>query len=284
MICKRICSEIIPHYVDILDNSQRITFVENLRLSGKEIEFVEVFDFYAGQGHYTTLTDGTVLNVDDTELRNTWLVLVNQSREIINRISFIDILERQRNGNPLSLKGSNVDISSSYVMRSNPQNNSVGTTLLLLFGIKSTKTAEQLQTIVKNSVVDNIAVTIDNVNGGYKNIYFPDQQSFRNRLLTSISVVDCNVTPDGYISACNWSSENYDNCPVVTLIDTTGKMITDKLPISQIMSVSTNGAPVFFNEFVFDGVAIDWARSFISVDGNIFGDQLFFNVTLTKNW
>lgn len=284
MINKRICSEIVPHYVEIKDAAQRITFVENLRLSGKKIEWVEVFDYHAGQGYFDRLCDGTVLNVDEDELNNTWLVLVNQSREIINRVSFSDILARQRQGTPLSLKGMPVDISSSYVMRTNPQNASPGTTLLLLFGIESQKTLEDLQQIKKNSFVDNIAVTFDETLSGYKNIYFPDQQSFRGRLLTNINVVRCDITPDGYTSAVSSSAET-NVCPTLTLVDVAGKLVTDKLPIANIMPFS-NGYiyPVFFNEFSFDGVNIDWARSFVSVDSGVGGQQLYFNVSLTKNW
>lgn len=284
MINKRICSEIVPHYVEIKDAAQRITFVENLRLSGKKIEWVEVFDYHAGQGYFDRLCDGTVLNVDEGELNNTWLVLVNQSREIINRVSFSDILARQRQGTPLSLKGMPVDISSSYVMRTNPQTASPGTTLLLLFGIESQKTLEDLQQIKKNSFVDNIAVTFDQTWSGYKNIYFPDQQSFRGRLLTNINVVRCEVTPDGYTSAVS-SSAGTNVCPTLTLVDVAGKLVTDKLPIANIMPFSTgSGYPVFFNEFSFDGVNIDWARSFVSVDSGDGGQQLYFNVSLTKNW
>ena len=263
MINKRICSEIVPHYVEIKDAAQRITFVENLRLSGKKIEWVEVFDYHAGQGYFDRLCDGTVLNVDEDELNNTWLVLVNQSREIINRVSFSDILARQRQGTPLSLKGMPVDISSSYVMRTNPQNASPGTTLLLLFGIESQKTLEDLQQIKKNSFVDNIAVTFDETLSGYKNIYFPDQQSFRGRLLTNINVVRCDITPDGYTSAVSSSVET-NVCPTLTLVDVAGKLVTDKLPIANIMPFSNGYVyPVFFNEFSFDGVNIDWARSFV---------------------
>lgn len=284
MINKRICSEIVPHYVEIKDAAQRITFVENLRLSGKKIEWVEVFDYRAGQGYFDRLCDGTVLNVDEEELNNTWLVLVNQSREIINRISFIDILARQRQGTPLSLKGMPVDISSSYVMRTNPQNASPGTTLLLLFGIESNKTLDELQQIKKNSFVDNIAVTFDENPQGYKNIYFPDQQSFRGRLLTNINVVRCDITPDGYTSAVS-SSAVTNVCPTLTLVDVAGKLVTDKLPIANIMPFSNGYVyPVFFNEFSFDGVNIDWARSFVSVDSDVDGQQLYFNVSLTKNW
>lgn len=284
MINKRICSEIVPHYVEIKDAAQRITFVENLRLSGKKIEWVEVFDYHAGQGYFDRLCDGTVLNVDEDELNNTWLVLVNQSREIINRVSFSDILARQRQGTPLSLKGMPVDISSSYVMRTNPQNASPGTTLLLLFGIESQKTLEDLQQIKKNSFVDNIAVTFDETLSGYKNIYFPDQQSFRGRLLTNINVVRCDITPDGYTSAVS-SSAGTNVCPTLTLVDVAGKLVTDKLPIANIMPFSNGYVyPVFFNEFSFDGVNIDWARSFVSVDSGVGGQQLYFNVSLTKNW
>lgn len=284
MINKRICSEIVPHYVEIKDAAQRITFVENLRLSGKKIEWVEVFDYHAGQGYFDRLCDGTVLNVDEDELNNTWLVLVNQSREIINRVSFSDILARQRQGTPLSLKGMPVDISSSYVMRTNPQNASPGTTLLLLFGIESNKTLEELQQIKKNSFVDNIAVTFDETLSGYKNIYFPDQQSFRGRLLTNINVVRCDITPDGYTSAVSSSAET-NVCPTLTLVDVAGKLVTDKLPIANIMPFSNGYVyPVFFNEFSFDGVNIDWARSFVSVDSGVGGQQLYFNVSLTKNW
>ena len=281
---KRICSEIVPHYVETKDAAQRITFVENLRLSGKKIEWVEIFDYHAGQGHFDRLCDGTVLNVDEDELNNTWLVLVNQSREIINRVSFSDILARQRQGTPLSLKGMPVDISSSYVMRTNPQNASPGTTLLLLFGIESQKTLEDLQQIKKNSFVDNIAVTFDETLSGYKNIYFPDQQSFRGRLLTNINVVRCDITPDGYTSAVSSSVET-NVCPTLTLVDVAGKLVTDKLPIANIMPFSNGYVyPVFFNEFSFDGVNIDWARSFVSVDSGVGGQQLYFNVSLTKNW
>lgn len=284
MINKRICSEIVPHYVEIKDAAQRITFVENLRLSGKKIEWVEVFDYHAGQGYFDRLCDGTVLNVDEDELNNTWLVLVNQSREIINRVSFSDILARQRQGTPLSLKGMPVDISSSYVMRTNPQNASPGTTLLLLFGIESQKTLEDLQQIKKNSFVDNIAVTFDETLTGYKNIYFPDQQSFRGRLLTNINVVRCDITPDGYTSAVSSSVET-NVSPTLTLVDVAGKLVTDKLPIANIMPFSNGYVyPVFFNEFSFDGVNIDWARSFVSVDSGVGGQQLYFNVSLTKNW
>lgn len=284
MINKRICSEIVPHYVEIKDAAQRITFVENLRLSGKKIEWVEVFDYHAGQGYFDRLCDGTVLNVDEHELNNTWLVLVNQSREIINRVSFSDILARQRQGTPLSLKGMPVDISSSYVMRTNPQNDSQGTTLLLLFGIESQKTLEDLQQIKKNSFVDNIAVTFDENPQGYKNIYFPDQQSLRGRLLTNINVVRCDITPDGYVSAVS-SSAVTNVCPTLTLVDVAGKLVTDKLPIANIMPFSNGYVyPVFFNEFSFDGVNIDWARSFVSVDSDVDGQQLYFNVSLTKNW
>lgn len=284
MINKRICSEIVPHYVEIKDAAQRITFVENLRLSGKKIEWVEVFDYHAGQGYFDRLCDGTVLNVDEDELNNTWLVLVNQSREIINRVSFSDILARQRQGTPLSLKGMPVDISSSYVMRTNPQNASPGTTLLLLFGIESQKTLEDLQQIKKNSFVDNIAVTFDETLSGYKNIYFPDQQSFRGRLLTNINVVRCDITPDGYTSAVSSGAET-NVCPTLTLVDVAGKLVTDKLPIANIMPFSNGYVyPVFFNEFSFDGVNIDWARSFVSVDSGVGGQQLYFNVSLTKNW
>lgn len=284
MINKRICSEIVPHYVEIKDAAQRITFVENLRLSGKKIEWVEVFDYHAGQGYFDRLCDGTVLNVDEEELNNTWLVLVNQSREIINRVSFSDILARQRQGTPLSLKGMPVDISSSYVMRTNPQNASPGTTLLLLFGIESQKDLEILQKIKKNSFVDNIAVTFDETLSGYKNIYFPDQQSFRGRLLTNINVVRCDITPDGYTSAVSSSAET-NVCPTLTLVDVAGKLVTDKLPIANIMPFSNGYVyPVLFNEFSFDGVNIDWARSFVSVDSGVGGQQLYFNVSLTKNW
>lgn len=284
MINKRICSEIVPHYVEIKDAAQRITFVENLRLSGKKIEWVEVFDYHAGQGYFDRLCDGTVLNVDEEELNNTWLVLVNQSREIINRVSFSDILARQRQGTPLSLKGMQVDISSSYVMRTNPQEASPGTTLLLLFGVESQKTLEDLQQIKKNSFVDNIAVTFDETLSGYKNIYFPDQQSFRGRLLTNINVVRCDITPDGYTSAVSSSVET-NVCPTLTLVDVAGKLVTDKLPIANIMPFSNGYVyPVFFNEFSFDGVNIDWARSFVSVDSGVGGKQLYFNVSLTKNW
>lgn len=284
MINKRICSEIVPHYVEIKDAAQRITFVENLRLSGKKIEWVEVFDYHAAQGYFDRLCDGTVLNVDEEELNNTWLVLVNQSREIINRVSFSDILARQRQGTPISLKGMPVDISSSYVMRTNPQTASPGTTLLLLFGIESQKTLEDLQQIKKNSFVDNIAVTFDDTLSGYKNIYFPDQQSFRGRLLTNINVVRCDITPDGYTSAVSSSVET-NVCPTLTLVDVAGKLVTDKLPIANIMPFSNGYVyPVFFNEFSFDGVNIDWARSFVSVDSGVGGQQLYFNVSLTKNW
>ena len=277
----RICCEIIPHYIAINDNSQRITLIENLRLSGKDIEFVEVFDYTAGEAHYNTLSDGTVLNVDEEELTNTWLVLVNKSREIINRVSFTDILQRQLHGCPLSLKGLQIDISSSYIMRTSPKAASVGTTLLLLFGISSTRTDEEIKAIQKEAFVDNIAVQVDG--SGYRNVYFPDQQSFRNRLLTKIEVVKCDITPDGYISAFAMRAENYDNCPTVTLVDTNGRMVTDKLPNAQIAPFKNGNYPVFFDEFEFDGVNIDWARSFLSVDG-VIGEQLLFNVTLTKNW
>ena len=78
-------------------------------------------------------------------------------------------------------------------------------------------------------------------------------------------------------------AENYDNCPTVTLVDTNGRMVTDKLPIAQIAPFKNGIYPVFFDEFEFDGVNIDWARSFLSVEG-VIGEQLLFNVTLTKNW
>ena len=166
-------------------------------------------------------------------------------------------------------------------MRTSPKAASVGTTLLLLFGISSTRTDEEIKAIQKEAFVDNIAVQVDG--SGYRNVYFPDQQSFRNRLLTKIEVVKCDITPDGYISAFAMRAENYDKCPTVTLVDTNGRMVTDKLPIAQIAPFKNGIYPVFFDEFEFDGVNIDWARSFLSVDG-VIGEQLLFNVTLTKNW
>lgn len=286
MINKRICSEIIPHYVEIKDNSQRISFVENLRLSNKKIEWVTVCNPYKGEGlqHYPQTADGRSILEDPIELRNTFLVLVNKSREIINRVSLMDLLVREQSGNPISLKGREADISSSYIMRSDPQNTSVGKSIILLFGISSSKTDTELCNIQKEAFLDYIGIKVDETQNGYRDLYFPDQQSFRNRKLVSMSFVNCDVTPDLYASAFAFQSENYGSLPLVTLVDTKGKLVTDHLPITSLTEFSQLGNQVFYNNFCFDGVEIDWARSFISTDSVAGNSEFFFNLMLTKNW
>lgn len=286
MINKRICSEIIPHYVEIKDNSQRITFVENLRLSDKKVEWITLCNPYKGKGlyHYSNTVDGRAILEDPYELRNTFLVLVNKSREIINRISLLDILVREQSGNPISLKGNEVDISSSYVMRSDPQSTSIGKSIILLFGISTKKTKEELCSISKNACLDYIGIKVNESISGYRDLYFPDQQSFRNRKLVSMSFVNCDYTPDMYTSAFAFQAENYANLPLVTLVDVRGKLVTDHLPITCLTEFSQMGNQVFYNDFVFDGVEIDWARSFLSTDSVGSGSEYFFNLMLTKNW
>lgn len=286
MINKRICSEIIPHYVEIKDNSQRITFVENLRLSDKKVEWITLCNPYKGEGlyHYSTTADGRNILEDPQELRNSFLVLVNKSREIINRLSLLDILVREQSGNPISLKGNEVDISSSYIMRSDPQNNSVGKTIILLFGISTNKTKEELCQIQKTSFLDYIGIKIPNDVSGYRDFYFPDQQSFKNRKLISMSLVNCDVTPDLYNNAFGFQAENYSDLPLVTLVDVRGKLVTDRLPITCLTEFSQMGNQVFYNDFLFDGVEIDWARSFLSTTSATENSEFFFNLMLTKNW
>lgn len=285
MIKNRICSEIVPHYVDIKDNSQRISFVENLRLSGKKIEWLTICNPYKGEGldHYLATADGKAILQDPDELRNSYLVLVNNSREIINRVSLLDIILREMEGNPLQLKGNEVDISSSYLMRANPQSTSIGKTIILNFGVSSNKSTQELMSIKATTFEDYIGVIVPNFSG-YRDIYFPDQQSFKNRKLSSINLVNCDYTPDMYSSAFGFQAENYSALPLVTLIDTKGKLVTDHLPITSIVEHSTLGKQVFFDGFAFDGVEIDWARSFISTSDSTPGTQFLFNLRLTKNW
>jgi hypothetical protein len=71
---------------------------------------------------------------------------------------------------------------------------------------------------------------------------------------------------------------------LVTLVDTKGKLVTDHLPITCLTEFSQLGNQVFYNDFVFDGVEIDWARSFISADNVSGNSEFFFNLMLTKNW
>jgi len=286
MINKRICSEIIPHYVEIRDNSQRITFIENLRLSDKKVEWITLCNPYKGEGlnHYSTTADGRNILEDPQELRNTFLVLVNKSREIINRLSLMDILVREQSGNPISLKGNEVDISSSYIMRSDPQNSSVGKTIILLFGISTNKTKEELCQIQKTAFLDYIGIKFPDSVSGYRDFYFPDQQSFKNRKLISMSLVNCDVTPDLYNNAFAFQAENYSDLPLVTLVDVRGKLVTDHLPITCLTEFSQMGNQVFYNDFLFDGVEIDWARSFLSTTNATGNSEFFFNLMLTKNW
>lgn len=286
MINKRICSEIIPHYVEIRDNSQRITFIENLRLSDKKVEWITLCNPYKGEGlnHYSTTADGRNILEDPQELRNTFLVLVNKSREIINRLSLMDILVREQSGNPISLKGNEVDISSSYIMRSDPQNSSVGKTIILLFGISTNKTKEELCQIQKTAFLDYIGIKFPDSVSGYRDFYFPDQQSFKNRKLISMSLVNCDVTPDLYNNAFAFQAENYSDLPLVTLVDVRGKLVTDHLPITCLTEFSQMGNQVFYNDFLFDGVEIDWARSFLSTTSATANSEFFFNLMLTKNW
>lgn len=285
MIKNRICSEIVPHYVDITDNSQRISFVENLRLSGKKIEWLTIVNPYKGEGltHYSQTADGKTILQDPNELRNSYLVLVNKSREIINRVSLMDIILRETEGNPLQLRGNEIDISSSYLMRANPQSTSVGSTIIFNFGVSSNKSTEELMSIKENTFEDYIGVVVPSYSG-YRDIYFPDQQSFRNRKLTGINLVNCDITPDMYNSAFAFQAEDYSTLPLVTLIDTKGKLVTDHLAITSITETTTLGQTVFFDSFAFDGVEIDWARSFISTSDSAPGTQFFFNLRLTKNW
>ena len=285
MIKNRICSEVVPHYVDITDNSQRISFVENLRLSGKKIEWLTIVNPYKGEGltHYLQTADGKTILQDPDELRNSYLVLVNKSREIINRVSLMDIILRETEGNPLQLRGNEIDISSSYLMRANPQSTSVGSTIIFNFGVSSNKSTEELMSIKENTFEDYIGVVVPSYNG-YRDIYFPDQQSFRNRKLTGINLVNCDITPDMYSSAFAFQAESYSTLPLLTLIDTKGKLVTDHLAITSITEKTSLGQTVFFDSFAFDGVEIDWARSFISTSDSVPGTQFFFNLRLTKNW
>lgn len=285
MIKNRICSEVVPHYVDITDNSQRISFVENLRLSGKKIEWLTIVNPYKGEGltHYLQTADGKTILQDPDELRNSYLVLVNKSREIINRVSLMDIILRETEGNPLQLRGNEIDISSSYLMRANPQSTSIGSTIIFNFGVSSNKSIEELMSIKENTFEDYIGVVVPSYRG-YRDIYFPDQQSFKNRKLTGINLVNCDITPDMYSSAFAFQAESYSTLPLLTLIDTKGKLVTDHLAITSITEKTTLGQTVFFDSFAFDGVEIDWARSFISTSDSVPGSQFFFNLRLTKNW
>lgn len=261
-------SEIIPHYIDIKDDSQRIVLSENLRLSGKKIAAISVWGLSS-----TQLPTGKRL-IGDNDLRGFYLVLVNRSREILSCVPLSDIAEKEEYGAPLELFGNTVDISSCYIMQPNPDNSLIGFSILLNFCI-TTNNTDELQ-----GLTDHISVTISPNAGNFARIYFPDQQSFVGRRLLSISTSSGPIkTPDGYM---NYLKESPTGEPTVTLIDTTGRMVTDALPISLINS---DYPVVGFNRYQFDGQNIDWARSFVELNGTTTTDtQLFFNLSLTKNW
>ena len=263
-------SEIIPHYIDITDNRQRIVFYDNLRLSGKKIKTVSVLSTAGG----ATLPTGRQI-VPSSAIYGFYLVLVNRSREIINQIPLSEIAEMEEKGFPLDLFGNEIDISSCYVMQPVPDTNLVGYSILLNFCISPNNNDEL------KGYIDHIAVNVKPNSGNYARIYFPDQQSFIGRRLLAITSIKATAaTPDGYTNY--YSGALAAGQPTVTLIDTDGRMITDSLPLSLITDFT---APVGFNRYQFDGSKIDWARSFVEINGTTAAEtQLFFNLSLTKNW
>lgn len=263
-------SEIIPHYIDITDNRQRIVFYDNLRLSGKKIKTVSVLSTAGG----ATLPTGRQI-VPTSALYGFYLVLVNRSREIVSQIPLSELAEMEEKGNPLDLAGNEIDISSCYVMQPVPDSNLIGESILLNFCVAPNNSDEL------TGYIDHIAVNVKPNSGTYSRIYFPDQQSFINRRLIAITSVKATAaTPDGYTNYFSGASQAGQ--PTVTLIDTAGRMVTDSLPLSLLSEFS---APVGFNRYKFDGCNIDWARSFVELNGTTAAEtQLYFNLSLTKNW
>lgn len=240
-----ICTRIEPVIVPIKNDNSRIYLPESLIMRKKEISFINL-------AYDALLTNDTLATSD---IKNDYLVLVSDSREIINKIPLFTLFKFQQVGCPLEIKSS-VDFQSSYILRTgNNRSENIGKSYCLLFAWNEAK-EQQPQ---GRYWLENISAKFT-PNEGWKRIYFEDKESFRGRKLKMIypcSQEDIETSPD--YNEITSASENL--AASITLVDTAGREVINKIPLSSFDKANTtSGFPYIFND-----LQIDWSKSYVDV-------------------
>lgn len=260
----QISSQLITHTLTINDQSQRVYLGEDLLLADKSIGFVSLIDGGCQLSNgVETLASGTA----------DFLVLVNSSREIINRLPMAELITQKENGTPISVNGLSVDYSSSYVLRTKPTTAEVGKAYCFVFSVAGFSEP-------KTPYRDYISVTLPAGSTSQKQLYFPDKQSLRGRAISSISITQgLSQTPNYKAGASNYYIEK----TLITLVDTSGQIVVNNVPLS--FFVDRVGR---LDAYKFGNINIDFPRSYITVclDNNGTSEDVdfYFNLELAKNW
>jgi len=267
----KICKQIETHAVTPANAAQRVPLLEDLIIDRKKLSFVTI-----------CVSDGVTFfggstSVNAADIISDYLVLVNFSREVVNKIPLTQLIQLDQQGQILPLNDKEIDLASSYILRMDSTKipNTTGKTYMLVFGVSS----DQQQ--LSETYLDNVAIQFT-PGQGQRRLYFPDQQSFRNRKLSAVIPfysTNATITPDALANA----SATLYNGAAITLVDTTGTIVVNRVPLQSFYINVRYTGPAFY----LSDVLIDWARSYIEFDsGTTTGDisEFYFNLLMTKNW
>lgn len=255
--------QLITHTVNITDQSQRVYLGEDLLLADKPIGFATITP-----GGETLVSGRQTLSPVSSD----YIVLVNKSREVINRLPVSELRTRFVNGCPLALNGSAIDYSSSYFLRTRPTTAEQGRTYCLVFSVLSGVNPSA-------PFADYISVVYPAGGTGFKQLYFPDKQSLRGRQLTGFSITpDLDFTPDYKAGA----TADVIARTSVTLVDTAGQIAVNNIPLTLFVT----GAGIL-PAYRLANLNIDWPRSYLNVmpaETPTADIDFHFNLSLSKNW
>lgn len=249
-------------------NTQRVPLLDNLIIDLKKINYV---NFCCNDdSYYPNLT-----SVQKANVNSDYLVLVNKANQIINKISLSYMIDLQNRNEDIRLNLSEIDLSSSYLLRMN--NTDIEETTQknysFIFGILEDNVS------IDDYYIDNISIPFT-AGKGMQRLFFPDEQSFRNRkLIELLPVITSSTTPNSYINA----PAAFYKKALITIEDTTGKLVVNHVPLYAFLNIDRTAG----SGYLFNNVLINWAKSFIEFDS---GDtdtneyEFFFNLRLTKNW
>ena len=105
----KICKQIETHAVTPANAAQRVPLLEDLIIDRKKLSFVTI-----------CVSDGVTFfggstSVNAADIISDYLVLVNFSREVVNKIPLTQLIQLDQQGQILPLNDKEIDLASSYI-------------------------------------------------------------------------------------------------------------------------------------------------------------------------
>ena len=254
--------------VDIrLSGQNKTYFGEQLLLSNNPIAYITLI--------------GDISNTAYQAFNSKYVVLVDNSRYVINRLPLVNFLCGQYRGGAIPVFNKCIDWGSSYILDAQPGNSD----LLLRFVVGVN--GKYAQTFEENSIIENTTITQSSTFAtGYRQLYFNETPSFADYYLKSIRFDYTDfVTPNFTKNAGSLYSYLYYS--ELTLIDKTGRIFCNKIPPALFAGIPdyASSSTITYSSpfaFMFNNIHVDWGKSFITYNITTQEEREFYFSLLMK--